>query len=141
MADLLSELTLIFKPISTYMLGGLAAALIAEVIVLKINPFKKKQMQGPLSKYNIKFMRVMDSLKKAAAATGFKYKNSTTAREMVSYLSAKFPDQKKILTPILTSLESHAYGDSPLTTDDFNNYSRWLGIAPTLQIVKTRVKV
>jgi len=141
MADLLSELTLIFKPISTYLLGGLTAALIAEAIVLKINPFKKKQMQGPLSKYDMKFMRVMDSLKKAAVATGFKYKNSSTAREMVSYLSAKFPEQQKILTPILTSMESHAYGDSPLTTDDFSNYSRWLGIAPTLQLVKSRVKV
>ena len=140
MADFLSELTLMFKPISTFLLGGLTAALIAEVVVLKINPFKKKPMQGPLAKYDLKFMRVMDSLKKTAVATGFKYKNSNTPREMVSYLSAKFPEQKKTLMPILTSMESHAYGGSSLTNDDFSNYSRWLSMAPTLQVVKSRVK-
>ena len=141
MADFLSELTLMFKPISTYLLGGLTAVLIVEALVLKINPFKKKQVQGPLAKYDPKFMRVMDSLKRTAVATGFKYKNSTTTREMASYLSTKFPEQKKILMSILTSMESHAYGGSSLTNDDFSNYSRWLSMAPTLQVVKSRVKV
>lgn len=130
------------KPISTYLLGGLSAVLITEVVLLQINPFaKSKQAQGPLAKYDVKFMRVMESLKKTAVAAGFKYKNSSTTREMVSYLSGKFPDQKKILNPILMSIEAHIYGESSITNDDYNNYSRWLSIAPTLQVVRARVKV
>ncbi|MBM3897367.1 MAG: hypothetical protein FJ358_02430 [Thaumarchaeota archaeon] len=141
MADLLSELTLLFKPLSIYLLGGLTATLIAEAVTFKINPFKKKQLQGPLAKYDMKIMRIIESIKKVAVTAGFKYKSASTTREMVSYLSAKFPEQQKALTPILTSIESHIYGGSPLTNNDFSNYSRWLTVAPMLQVVKSRVKV
>jgi hypothetical protein len=141
MADLISELTLMFKPVSIYLLGGLTAALVVEAIFFKINPFKKKQIQGPLAKYDMRLMRIIESIKRTAVATGFKYKSASTTREMVSYLSGKFPEQKKTLTPILSSVESHVYGGSPLTNDDLSSYSRWLSLAPTLQVVKSRVKV
>lgn len=124
------------------MVGGLTALLIAEVVILKLKIFSKEQLvEGALAKYDDKFMRALESLKKTSMSSGFKYKNSSTPREMAQFITTKFPDQKKILNPILASMEGHIYGEYSLTSEDLNNYTRWLSIAPTLLIARARVRV
>ena len=86
-------------------------------------------------------MKVIESLRKTAVSSGLKYKNSSTPREMVLHISSKFPDQKKLLDPILSSVEDHVYGEVQLTNEDLNNYARWLSVAPTLQAPRSRMKV
>ena len=43
MADLLSTLTLMFKPFNMFLVGGLSIALLAEAVTLKLNLLGKKQ--------------------------------------------------------------------------------------------------
>ena len=125
------------------MIGGLSIALLAEAVTLRLNLLGKKQDTdgGILAKYNEKFVKVIESLRKTAVSSGFKYKNSSTPREMVLHISSKFPDQKKLLNPVLSSVEDHVYGEVRLTDEDLNDYARWLSVAPTLQAPRSRVKV
>lgn len=130
------------KPLSTYLVGGLTVALVTEAVMLKLRIFEKDELaEGPMAKYNDSFMRVLENLKETSMATGFKYKNSSTPREMVQFIATKFPEQKKILNPILASMEAHVYGEYTLTNEDLNNYTRWLSIAPTLSIARAKVRV
>ena len=132
-----------FKPFNMFLIGGLSVVLLAEAVTLKFNLLGKKQKieEGILAKYNEKFVKVMESLRRISVSSGFKYRNSSTPREMVLYISSKFPDQKKLLNPILSSVEGHMYGEVQLTNEDLNNYGRWLSVAPTLQAPRSRVKV
>lgn len=132
-----------FKPFNMFLIGGLSVALLAEAVTLKLNLLGKKQEieEGILAKYNEKFVKVMESLRKAAISSGFKYKNSSTPREMVLHISSKFPDQKKLLNPLLSSVEAHIYGEVQLTNEDLSDYARWLSVAPTLQAPRSRMKV
>jgi hypothetical protein len=132
-----------FKPFNMFLMGGLSVALLAEAVTLRLNLLGKKQEaeEGTLAKYNEKFVKVMESLQKTSVSSGFKYKNSSTPREMVLNISSKFPDQKKLLDPVLLSVEAHIYGEVQLTNEDLNNYARWLSIASTLRAPGSRMRV
>lgn len=125
------------------MIGGLTALLLAEVVILKLKIFSKKEqlVEGTLAKYDDRFMRALESLKKTSMSSGFRYKNSSTPREMVQFITMRFPEQKKFLNPILASMEGHVYGEYSLTSEDLNNYTRWLSIATTLSIARAKVRV
>ncbi len=75
------------------------------------------------TKYDARFLRALESLKKAYAAT-VKYRSSATIREMLRHLSSKFPEQKSFFSSIQNSMEGHAYGGVDLSEEDFKRYSK-----------------
>lgn len=119
-------LTVFLRPYSLILVVGLALALVGEGLVMKLKIVKPKvaESKGLESMYDKRFVKALETLRRSYTSIAFKYKSSTTVREMVEKLLIKFPEHKDLFNSILLSMESHVYGGNDLKDEDFANYSR-----------------
>lgn len=104
-------------------LTSLAVALVTFMILKIIVAPRTVDTEKIETKYDARFIRALETLKKAYAAT-VKYTSSATIREMLRQLSSKFPEQQSFLSSIQNSMEGHAYGGVDLSEEDFKRYSK-----------------
>ena len=120
-------LALYLKPFQTIFLIGLTSLVVALATLMQLKVIGGRRVgdvrKAVVTKYDARFLKALEALKKAYAS-GVKYRNSATIREMLRQLASKFPDQESYLSSIRSSMEGHAYGGAELSEDDFKKYSK-----------------